>query len=54
MNIKIIKTEMLFHLNLEIFLFPFFHLIIFYFYLFLFFMFNPVSVSLMPVQLTVD
>jgi hypothetical protein len=48
-DIKIIKTETLLHLNLEIF----FSFIYFYFY-FLFLIFNPLSVSLMPVQLTVD
>jgi hypothetical protein len=49
-NNKIIKIEILLHLNLEIF----FHLFIFYFYLFFFFIFNTLSVSLMPIQLTVD
>jgi hypothetical protein len=39
---QFIKTETLLHLNLEIF------------YFFFFFIFNPLSVSLMPVQLTVN
>jgi hypothetical protein len=56
MNTKIIKTETLLHLNLEIFLiykymFFFFHLFLFFSF---FFLFSPLSASLMPVQLTVD
>jgi hypothetical protein len=43
---KIIKTETLLHLNLEIYL-------IFNFYFTLFYFLYPLSVSLMPVQLTV-
>jgi hypothetical protein len=50
MNTKIIKTEALLHLNWEIFIF-----IVFFIYLFLIFIFHfQSSVSLMPVQLTVD
>jgi hypothetical protein len=66
---KIIKTETSLHLNLEVFFFLFFILFYFIFiyitfiYLFLFlllsliflsFIFNPLPVSLRPVQLTVD
>jgi hypothetical protein len=55
---KIIKTEILLHLNLEIFIFfSFIYFLIFIFFLyfsFSLFIFNPLSVYLMPVQLTVD
>jgi hypothetical protein len=53
-NTKIIKTETLLHLNLEIYFYTFFSFIYFLFLLFLVFIFNLLSVSLMPVQLTVD
>jgi hypothetical protein len=48
MTTKIIKTETLLHLNLEILIF-----FLFLFFIFIFIL-NPLSVSLMPVQLTVD
>jgi hypothetical protein len=64
---KIIKTETLLHLNLEI-LFIYLLFVLFYFMyflftyflflflplFFLFFSFNPLSVTLMPFQLTVE
>jgi hypothetical protein len=65
-NTKIIKTETSLHLNSEVFFlsFYFFYIYIFSFiYLFFifilifilfFFIFSPLSVSLMPFQLTVD
>jgi hypothetical protein len=56
MNTKIIKTETLLHLNLEIFFNIYlknFFFIYFYFYLLFIFYFQS-SVSLMPIQLTVD
>jgi hypothetical protein len=64
-NTKIIKTEISLHLNFEVFIFYFvlFYFIYVFFLSFIFFIFiliftlfilNPLSVSLMPLQLMVD
>jgi hypothetical protein len=51
---KIMKTETLLHLNLEIFFNIFLNLFIFYFYFYYFYFYFQSPLSLMTVQLTID